>query len=102
MLFSTSLLKNAMQSKKPDPNSDLDYDKISPFFKGYFIFIYSVLFIIEVIVLYYSVVIAVKTTKKGPERTVNLILACLFSFPYMMLNLLLNPEARKVLGSSRS
>ena len=106
MLFSTMLLKNAIVKATKDPGdcvkicSDKDLE-VSPVLQGCFIFIFSVLFILEIIVLYYSIIIATKTTKKGPERTVNVILACLMPFPYMMFNILLNPQAREVLGSTR-
>lgn len=98
MLISSTMLKNAIVKSRKHHNDD---DKLSPAVTGYFIFILTIFFILELIVLFYSIKIAVKTTKIGPERTVNIILACMLSFPYMMFNILLNPAAREVLGSKR-
>lgn len=53
-----------------------------------------IFFVMEIIILYYSIAIALSCTQKGPERIVNLVLAVSFPVPYMMLNLLFNNCAK--------
>ncbi len=59
-----------------------------------------IFFIMELVVLYYAVAIAFSCTKKGPERVVNIALAILFPFPYVMLNILFNECAKSTLQAS--
>lgn len=57
--------------------------------------ILAILFVMmEFIVLYYSIAIALSCTQKGAERVVNVVLAITFPVPYMMLNLLFNQCAK--------
>lgn len=60
-----------------------------------------VFLILELIVLYYAIALAFSCTQKGPERIVNVILAVLFPFPYLMLNILLNGCAKSTLQSGK-
>lgn len=60
-----------------------------------------VFLVLELIVLYYAIALAFSCSQKGPERVVNVILAVLFPFPYLMLNILLNGCAKSTLQSGK-
>ena len=65
---------------------------------SYYIYIVSIIFfVMELIVLYYAISIAFNCTKGGPERIVNFILACFFTVPYVMLNILFNKCSKSLL-----
>ena len=61
-----------------------------------------IIFIIEVAVLYFALDIAINTTTSGAERFVHVVLAVLFTMPYLLFSLLLNEKARAVLVGSGS
>lgn len=61
-----------------------------------------IFFIMELIVLYYAVAISFSCSQKGPERVVNIVLAVLFPFPYIMLNILFNECAKSRLQNNSS
>ena len=56
-----------------------------------------VILIIEVAVLYFALDIAVNTTTPGAERFVHVVLAVLFTMPYLLFSVLLSTKAQNVL-----
>jgi hypothetical protein len=63
-----------------------------------FTLVVAVIFLgMELILLFFSITIAMYCSKTPQERIVNLVLATMFTAPYMLLNILFNPCAKKVL-----
>ena len=64
-----------------------------------FIFACSILFfVLELMLLVMAVVVALRCTTTVNERVVHLTMAVIFTLPYMLGMVLLNPCARAVLG----
>lgn len=56
-----------------------------------------IILVIEIAVLYYALDIAINTTKAGAERFIHVVLAVVFTMPYLLFSLLLNPKASALL-----
>ena len=64
---------------------------------------FSVLFfLVELVVLYYAVSLAIKCSAQGPERVINVILAVTVTIPYMLLNMLLNQCVKTTISTPSS
>lgn len=106
MLVSLSFLNKAMNDrakavkKNKEGYSLLESTNagISLGFATSFLIIAIVFLALELLVLFYSIQIAITCTKAGPERVVNIVLAITFTFPYALFNILFNPCAKKTLG----
>ena len=106
MIISTSILKNAIekynqyqsQKKKEKFTTSLVAESgISAAFTSFLLVIALIFFVLELIVLFYAVNIAIVCTKGGPERIVNVVLAIVFTIPYVLLNILFNACAKQTL-----
>lgn len=102
MFISTTILKNSIDSyhknKKEyyhyseDDNSEdnLEDNKIIIFklvFNLIILVIAIIFFIMELLVLIYAVNIAINCSSVGKNRIVHLVLAVMFTSPYMLLNI---------------
>ena len=56
-----------------------------------------IFFILELLLLFYGLKMAIVCTEGGSERVVNVVLATMFTMPYVLLNILLNDCAKKSL-----
>ena len=112
MLFSVTFLRRVMKdrsistkTRKKEEYSNrysqldsLDAGMGLGFSTGFLII--SVLFLIlELLLLFYSIGIVLQCTKPGPERIVHMVLAIMFTAPYALFSVLLNPCAKKYLTS---
>ena len=108
MFVSGLALKNSLEkyrkSKRKERYSALSSTKNASktAVSGVYLAVALIFFVIELVVLYYAITIALSCSQKGPERVVNVILAALFPFPYVMLNLLLNNCAKTTLQGNPS
>ena len=117
MLFTTNLLKTAanklVASREKQKKARLEkfqsamtgISGVDSFGAGIevgfntFIFACSILFfVLELMLLVMAVVIALKCTTTTNERVVHITMAIVFTLPYMLGMVLLNPCARAVLG----
>lgn len=106
MIVSSSVLNNAVQNYKKVKNnrenySDRDYingsDIVSSVAASIILVIAIIFFIMELMVIFYAVRIAIVCTKSRTERIVHLVLAITFTLPYMLLNVLFNDCAKSTL-----
>ena len=104
MLVSISNLKNALKKYQNAKKTKEKFSKIdsatsgiSASFDSFYLVIAIIFFILEVILLFYAISIAINCSKGGSERIVNLVLASTFTFPYILLNILFNKCAKKTL-----
>ena len=107
MFVSSIVLKNALEnyskSKRREKYSSGDSTGSTTGSKTSSVVLvaFAILFLLmELVIVYYSIVIAFSCSQKGPERVVNVILAVLFPVPYLMLNLLFNNCAKSTLQTS--
>ena len=95
MFFSACLLQNCVKDKDKNMYSNSD----STLFKGLTIVFALVVLMIELLLLFYSVGIALRCTKPGTERFVHIVLVIMFPFPYALVSVIANPCAKKYLNS---
>ena len=68
---------------------------------SFFLVVSYVFFILELVLLYYAINMALVCTEGGPERIVNMVLAVIFTLPYVLLNILFNDCAKQSLKVKR-
>jgi len=73
---------------------------ITAAFNSFLIVLSMLFFALEVFLMYYAIIIAVKCTKGGAERVVHVVLATIFTLPYMLLNAMFNKCAINILQSN--
>jgi hypothetical protein len=109
MIISTSLFKKALkdrvQAKKRQSEGYTMLEStnagMSLGFATGFLIIATVFMILELLVLFFSIIMAMNCTEPGPERIVHVTLAIVFTFPYALLNALFIPCAKKTLRQSK-
>ena len=104
MIVSSSILKSAVEKYHHTRRVKERYSNIKAVGAGVnsafatFVLVIAVLFfILELIVLFYAIGIAINCCSAGPERIVNVVLAITFTLPYVMLNILFNKCAKNTL-----
>lgn len=107
VLLSSTCMKNSIENYNNQARENYHGDSNKKNKCVACVIVAVIIFIIEVALLYYALDIAINTTTSGAERFVHIVLACLFTMPYLLFNLLLNEKARNVLvngptGSSSS
>ena len=107
MLISGTNLKNAMEQYRKSKNIQEGYNVADVAGAGMsaamasFVLVIAVLFfMLELMVLFYSITIALNCTESTPERVVHIVLAITFTLPYALLNVLFNKCAISTLRSS--
>lgn len=68
-------------------------------FSSFALVVSVIFFVLELVLLFYAINMALVCTKGGPERIVNIVLAITFTIPYVMLNILFNKCAKNSLRS---
>tara|TARA_B110000908_G_C10234143_1_gene442321 strand:+ start:587 stop:922 length:336 start_codon:yes stop_codon:yes gene_type:complete len=110
MIISTSLLKKALNDRaKASKRQSEGYTSLESTNAGMslgfatgFLIMATVFVLLELMVLFYSINIAMNCTEPGPARIVNMVLAIAFTFPYALLNMIFVPCAKKTLGMKMS
>lgn len=106
MIISTSILRSAIRSYNRKRKIMEHYSKsqaanagLSAAFDSFVLLVSLLFFVLELLVLYYSIGIAISCTKGGPERIVHIVLATIFTLPYILLNVIFNKCANSNLRS---
>ena len=105
MIISTSLLQKALKDRADSKKRQTEgYTLLESTNAGIslgvatgFLIIAIVFLMLELVVLFYSITIAISCTEPGPERIINVVSAITFTFPYAILNLIFVPCAKKAL-----
>jgi len=104
MLVSTTMLKKSVEKYQQNRRSMESYSKFesaeagaSAAFITFSLIVALIFVVIELLVLFYAINIALTCTKPGKERTVHVLLAVMFTAPYMLLNVLFNKCAISML-----
>lgn len=105
MYISTTLLNNAWNKHK---NNRENYDNLtksdsasagaSAAFDSFFIVMASIFFVLELVLVVYSVIIAINCTKGGAERIVHIVLSITFTLPYILIMSVFNKCAQSTLS----
>lgn len=66
--------------------------------KAIMIYIATVFMIIELILLYYAVLISLRISRNNTERLIFIILSITYTTPFILFMLLFNEDARKSLA----
>ena len=106
MIISTSIFKKAYSDRqKAQKRQKEGYTMLestnagmSMGFAPGFLVISTVFVILELIVLFYSIGIAMNCSSSRPERIIYIVLAITFTFPYALLNIIFVPCAKKTLA----
>ena len=104
MLVSATLISNATKKYNEYKQNKERYgdDAISGMSTGmlvFFIIIAIVFFVLELLLLFYAIQISFRCTKPGAERIVHLVLAVIFTGPYMLLNIFFGKCGQDLLRS---
>jgi preprotein translocase subunit SecY len=107
MLVSINFLKNSLEKynevkeKEKKENFSLDFKSINKglnlSFYTFILFLAVIFMFFELFLLYFAVYIAIYCSKSKEEKIVNFVLAVTFTIPYVMLNILFNDDAKKLL-----
>lgn len=102
MLFSSNFLKNSVENYKNakniekfsintklnNSNGNNDTNNSKNIFVYTIILIISfIFFVLEVFLLYYAICIAIDCSQSREERIVNIVLACTFTLPYVLIKI---------------
>ena len=108
MIVSGTILKSSLdryrQARKDKENFSISLGDSAgagagAAFTSFILAVSVIFFVLELILLFYGINMALVCTKGGPERIVNIVLAVTFTIPYVMLNILFNKCAK---GSLRT
>ena len=110
MIISTTLLQKALKDRADAKKSQTEgYTLLESTNAGItigiatgFLIIAIVFLMLEILVLFYIITIAINCTEPGPERIINIVLAISFTFPYALLNLIFVPCAKKAISTTKS
>ena len=109
MLISSSILKTALASHQQQQRLRENFSAGSAAqsgaaaaFTSFTLVVAIIFFLLELIVLFYAINMALACSEGGPERIVNVVLAITFTLPYVMLNILFNNCAKASLRNKGS
>ena len=109
MIISSALLTGAIKNHKDQIRKEASRREnfttgtsstgkgVSTGFTVFYVIMAFIFFVMELLLLIYSVLIAIRCTKKGPERIMHITLAVMFTLPYALVNIVFNDCAKKTL-----
>lgn len=101
MLLSSYLLQNSYEKYKKARENFTAGEAVeagtSAAFTSFTMVVAIIFFVLEILLLFYGINMAITCSKAGRERVVNVVLATMFTMPYVLLNILFNPCAKKSL-----
>jgi NADH:ubiquinone oxidoreductase subunit 3 (subunit A) len=106
MIISTNILKNAIEKYSQSRIKREGYSKmesvsagVSAAFTSAFLVIAIIFLTLEILVMFYCIVISLRCTEPGPERIIHVILAITFTYPYALVMLVFNKCAPNALNN---
>lgn len=103
MIISTTFLTNALnkykayKERRENFSNNAAQSGATASFLIFLLIIAIIFFTLEVLLLFYSIYIAVRCTKGGAERIVHITLAIFFTMPYALLNAVFSNCAKQTL-----
>ena len=100
MLLSFSVLQKAVENYKEKEGKESENEEysvldsasgglVAGFLTG-FVIVALIFVALELLVMVFALQVAIRCTSPGPERIVHLVMAVVFTLPYMLLSLLFN------------
>lgn len=101
MIVGSLFLKNALNNfDENKENFEYDTQKKSQCISC--VIVALVVIIVELALLYFALDIAINTTTSNPEKFIHVMLALLFTMPYLLIMVVFSKNAQKRLGASPS
>jgi hypothetical protein len=102
MLFSTTLFKNSLEKyqkakKESYSQGDAINTGINSAVASSMLVIALIFLVLELLLLFFAINIALNCTQGGPERIVHILLAIIFTLPYMLLSVFFSDCAKKTM-----
>jgi|MDTC01.1.fsa_nt_gb NADH:ubiquinone oxidoreductase subunit 3 (subunit A) len=92
--FQKEFYKYQKAKTEPYDSSEVIAAGASASFLSFSLVLATIFLVLEIIVLFYAISIALKCTRPGPERIVHIVLAITFTLPYVLLNVMFNKCAQ--------
>lgn len=98
MLLSSLMFTNSYENLKNDIiEENYNYEKKQKKISSYLFFLGAIAFLcMELVLFYYAIIIAKKSSKSTDELIINIILSIIFTTPYVFFNMLSNPVAKNL------
>ena len=104
MIISSTFMKNSLENynrSKNKENFSVSGDAIasglSTSFYAFVLFIAVIFFVLELILLYFSISIALYCSSSREEKIVNFVLATVFTLPYVLIKTVFDPCSKNYL-----
>lgn len=94
MLLSSSILAKTKSDYDEAVRKNPGKEGASIGFMAALLTLAFIIFVLEIIVLFHAVNIAIRCSKPGPERISHVVLALFFTYPYLLVALFLAPCAK--------
>lgn len=104
MIISSKILSDAVQNyqkhkeKQASVGDSISEGSLYAFHIAMLIFA-VIFFVMEIILIFYAIMIAFSCTEGGPERIIHVFLAVFFTIPYTLLMVIFNKCAGQTLRS---
>lgn len=104
MIISSKILSGAVENyqknkeKQASVGDSISSGALCAFHTAMLIFA-VIFFVMEIILIFYAIFIAIRCTQGGPERIVHVFLAVFFTIPYVLLMAIFNKCAGETLRS---
>lgn len=109
MLFSSNFLKNSVENynnakniekfssnnKSKNSNNTNGNKPSNIFFYTLVLIIAFIFFVLELFLLYYAISIAFYCSQSREERVINIVLACTFTLPYVLIKITFDECSKK-------
>jgi NADH:ubiquinone oxidoreductase subunit 3 (subunit A) len=106
MLVSISFLQKALKNRNKVKQKE-NYNSFDSLNAGMnlgfattFLIIAFIFVFLELLVLVYSIILAVNCTKPGPERIIHIVLAITFTLPYVLFSVFFSKCSNNILPTN--
>lgn len=107
MIISGTILKNAVEKYRRTHLKKEGYTALqsanagaSAAFASFSLVVAVIFLLLELLVLFYAISIALSCSQGGPQKIVHLVLAVTFTLPYMLFSVFFSECANKTLTTS--
>lgn len=104
MLISSSVLLNALKKYKAQKEKYSTGQSmaagVNAGFTAFFLIVAVIFVALEILVLFYAILMALSCTQGGPERIIHVVLAIVFTLPYALISVFFSPCAKNMLRRS--
>jgi heme/copper-type cytochrome/quinol oxidase subunit 2 len=99
MIFAASITAKAVENFNKSKTENYQGDSCGNGSSLAFLIISVVFLVVEIVMLYFALKIALASGKTNTSKFVHVVLALTMTLPYVLLSVLLNPDARAALDA---